>query len=127
MEYKLPALYALDSIVKNHLTPYRDLFATNLVSSFAAVFSANEDVKIRSSLYKVRTTWNEIFSGKTLHQLDLKITTYDPKWPVPGNKTQAASSGKIHINPAVFGSKVKVKVCVCSFVFVFVICSFSCL
>ncbi|CAB4069141.1 PCF11 [Lepeophtheirus salmonis] len=83
--HKLPALYLMDSIVKNHQTPYRDLFQQNIVSTFASVFiTAPEKTK--------------------------KVKTMDPAWPIV-NTPPASSSTKvhttspqpnIHVNPAVF-------------------------
>ena len=64
MEHKMPAIYLLDSIVKNHGDPYRSVFQPNLVSTFAAVFEAIEDPRIRISLHKLRNTWNSIFDPR---------------------------------------------------------------
>jgi hypothetical protein len=89
-------MYLLDSITKNHLIPYSTLFELNIVPTFAHVFGALQDAKSRSALYKLRQTWNSVFSAIKLHQLDLKISQdFDLKWPV-------VNSPKIHINPAVF-------------------------
>ncbi len=114
-EMKLPCLYLMDSVVKNHPHPYRELFEQNLVSNFAHVFSST-DVKTRAALYKLRMTWGEVFSQEKLRQLDLKVKTLDPKWPVVGGggggqgqgqgegqgQQQGQGAKNIHINPAVF-------------------------
>ena len=92
----------MDSIVKNHPVPYKDLFQQNLVNNFAHIFSVSE-VSVRVSLHKLRQTWNDVFSPVKLHQLDLKTKEFDPKWPVAKLVAPpAANSGTIHINPAVF-------------------------
>lgn len=47
--YKLPAMYVLDSIIKNVGSPYTSLFAANLVQTFAKVYAAvgeGEKVKL---------------------------------------------------------------------------------
>ena len=104
----------MDSIVKNHASPYASLFHRRLVANFAHVFAAVLDVKTRTALYKLRSTWNEVFPPATLYQLDLKIKgEHDPKWPAAPPKatagSAAASAGSnIHINPAVFKNAKKV-------------------
>uniref|UniRef100_A0A0K2T6I2 CID domain-containing protein n=1 Tax=Lepeophtheirus salmonis TaxID=72036 RepID=A0A0K2T6I2_LEPSM len=107
--HKLPALYLMDSIVKNHQTPYRDLFQQNIVSTFASVFITAPE-KVRSLMYRLRNTWNDIFTPTKMFQLDKKVKTMDPAWPIV-NTPPASSSTKvhttspqpnIHVNPAVF-------------------------
>ncbi len=100
---KLPCLYLMDSIVKNHPQPYRDLFGgPNLIDNFAHVFE-NVDVETRLAMHKLRNTWGEIFSRDRLYQLDLKVRTLDPKWPVVVPVASAAGghaqATNIHINP----------------------------
>merc|ERR1719264_1691971 len=104
-DHKMPALYLLDSIIKNHGDPYRAVFQPNLVSTFAAVFEAIEDPRIRISLHKLRNTWNSLFDPRVLESLDVKVQgTFDRKWPVqkkPGEAAPpAALPANIHINPA---------------------------
>ena len=123
---KLPCLYLMDSIVKNHPRPYAALFHPRLVSNFAHVFGAVQDVTTRAALYKLRSTWNEVFPLPTLRSLDLRIKQdLDPKWPVaatPSSSKSAAAAAaggggsNIHINPAVFKKAKAVK-------FVFVVLS----
>ena len=106
----MPALYLLDSIIKNHGDPYRAVFQPNLVSTFAAVFEAIEDPQIRMSLYKLRNTWNSLFDPRVLESLDVKVQgEFDRKWPVqrrPGEVAAVApppaavAPANIHINPA---------------------------
>lgn len=119
---KLPLLYLLDSILKNHTRPYHDLLQQNIVSIFAHVFQyvqRDQAAKVRSALHKLRLTWTDnYFSLTKLNQLDRKIQTLDPNWPIiPSNKAALENNTKpdlpnpslrtsgqsIHINPAVFG------------------------
>lgn len=105
-EEKLPCLYLLDSIVKNHNSPYLALFQQNIVSTFSHVFqTANE--KTRLALHKLRLTWNGIFNYAKLNQLDVKVHGMDPAWPIlkPAAENATTSSGSIHINPAMFGKR----------------------
>ena len=102
----MPALYLLDSIIKNHGDPYRAVFQPHLVAAFAAVFEANEDPGVRTQLYKLRNTWPSLFDPRVLEALDVKVQReFDRKWPVqkvpPSAQPQpAAPSPNIHINPA---------------------------
>ena len=111
---KLPLLYLLDSILKNHTRPYHDLLQQNIVSVFAHVFHnvpRERAEKDRTLLYKLRLTWTDTyFSITKLNQLDKKIQTLDPNWPlIPSKKVVSVeknvkpSQPSIHINPAVFG------------------------
>ena len=118
---KLPLLYLLDSILKNHTRPYHDLLQQNIVSIFAHVFQnvpREQAEKVRTSLYKLRLTWTDnYFSQTRLNQIDRKIQTLDPNWPIipskkavqpeksvnPDNSNLRTSTPSIHINPAVFG------------------------
>ena len=79
----MPALYLLDSIIKNHGDPYRAIFQPNLVSIFAVVFGANESPNVRMALHKLRNTWNSIFDPRVLESLDIRVQReFDPKWPI---------------------------------------------
>ena len=105
-EYKMPALYLLDSIIKNHGDPYRAVFQPHLVAAFAAVFEANEDPGVRTQLYKLRNTWPSLFDPRVLEALDVKVQReFDRKWPVQkvpqaAQPQPVAPSPNIHINPA---------------------------
>ena len=109
----MPALYLLDSIIKNHGDPYRAVFQPYLVAAFAAVFAANEDPGVRTQLYKLRNTWPSLFDPRVLEALDVKVQReFDRKWPVQKVPPSAAvavaqpqqpavaPSPNIHINPA---------------------------
>lgn len=101
---KLTVLYLMDSIVKNHSDPYKKLFAGNVVPTFAHVFKYSEE-KARAALFKLRGTWNDIFSSVTLIELDRAVNKLDPAWPIAKPKVSPVVSHptNIHINPAVFG------------------------
>merc|ERR1712018_1072369 len=58
-------------------------------------------------LYKLRQTWGDkyhVFTDHKLYQLDNKIKTIDPAWPVAAPKERANSqTPKILVNPAFVG------------------------
>ena len=60
-------------------------------------------------MYKLRQTWGDryqVFTDKKLFQLDQKIKTIDPAWPVTVPKERphtGVPSTKIHVNPAFVG------------------------
>jgi hypothetical protein len=128
----LPLMYLIDSICKNHGSPYKEMFNTNLVSNFAHIFQqVSEKAKtpkeiakaaqVRSLLYKLRLTWGgsyQVFTPTVLHQLDVKIKKIDPAWPVTHPKPapsapvpldRSASNTKIHVNPNFVSKTVKEK------------------
>ncbi|XP_067842368.1 pre-mRNA cleavage complex 2 protein Pcf11 [Heptranchias perlo] len=94
---KLPIMYLMDSIVKNVGGSYISLFAQNLMSTFASVFE-KVDESTRKSLFKLRSTWDEMFQLTKLYALDVKVNKLDPAWPIkplPPN----VNSSSIHVNP----------------------------
>uniref|UniRef100_A0A224X4V7 Pre-mRNA cleavage complex 2 protein Pcf11 n=1 Tax=Panstrongylus lignarius TaxID=156445 RepID=A0A224X4V7_9HEMI len=91
---KLPALYLIDSIVKNVGKTYIPLFTQNIVSTFCAVFE-KVDEKVRSQMFKLRQTWNDVFPPKKLFALDVRVHAIDPAWPI----TATPQSVRIHVNP----------------------------
>ncbi|XP_007900906.1 pre-mRNA cleavage complex 2 protein Pcf11 isoform X1 [Callorhinchus milii] len=94
---KLPIMYLMDSIVKNVGGSYISLFAQNIVSTFACVFE-KVDESTRKSLFKLRSTWDDMFPLKRLYALDVKVNKLDPAWPIkplPPN----VNSSSIHVNP----------------------------
>ncbi|XP_073425291.1 pre-mRNA cleavage complex 2 protein Pcf11 [Dendrobates tinctorius] len=94
---KLPVMYLMDSIVKNVGRNYQTSFAKNIVSTFVNVFE-KVDENTRKSLYKLRSTWDEIFPSKKLYALDVRVQQVDPAWPIkplPPN----INSPSIHVNP----------------------------
>ena len=107
----LPLMYLIDSICKNHGSPYKEMFNHNLVFNFAFIFK-HVCKEIRSLLYELRSTWEgiyQVFPPIVLHQLDLRMNKIDPAWPVTYPKPTSsapvpfdpsASKSKTHINPA---------------------------
>ncbi|XP_045478783.1 uncharacterized protein LOC123683864 isoform X2 [Harmonia axyridis] len=93
-DVKLPVLYLIDCIVKNVGGPYNELFSRNIVSTFCNVFRV-VDEKTRAEMFKLRQTWNEVFSPKKLYAIDVQIRVLDPAWPV----TAPVPNNCIHLNP----------------------------
>ncbi|XP_044297542.1 pre-mRNA cleavage complex 2 protein Pcf11 isoform X2 [Varanus komodoensis] len=94
---KLPVMYLMDSIVKNVGREYLDAFTKNLVATFVNVFE-KVDENTRKSLFKLRSTWDEIFPLKKLYALDVRVNSVDPAWPIkplPPN----VNTSSIHVNP----------------------------
>ena len=65
--------------------------------------------QVRAMLYKLRLTWGDkyhVFTDQKLYQLDAKIKTIDPAWPVsasaPKERTNKQTP-KILVNPAFVG------------------------
>lgn len=55
------------------------------------------DENTRKSLFKLRSTWDEVFLLKKLYALDVRVNSLDPAWPIkPLPPTVNAS---IHVNP----------------------------
>lgn len=94
---KLPVLYLMDSIVKNHSEQYKKLFGRNLVDTFVHVFLKSNE-RTRALLFKLRMTWNDYFLATTLAELDHSVKKIDPAWPIASR----VQPNNIHINPAVF-------------------------
>jgi len=69
----------------------------------------NKATQVRGLLYKLRLTWGDryqVFTDQKLYQLDKKIRTIDPAWPVTVPKERPPTgvpSTKIHVNPAFVG------------------------
>ncbi|XP_039248290.2 uncharacterized protein LOC120326123 [Styela clava] len=82
---RLPVLYLIDSIVKTY-GPYVKLFSPNLIKTFLFVFEKAE-TKVRQDLFKLRSTWNGMFSKGLLHDLDVAVKQFDPNWPIRIKKT----------------------------------------
>jgi len=119
VDAKLPAMYLMDSIMKNHKDEYCDKFQHNIVSTFSGVF-AQAPENLRASLYKLRNTWNVIFPPRKLYELDRKVKTLDPAWPITARPPVAAQTptpapivppvvnqSNIHINPAFFTNRTR--------------------
>lgn len=55
------------------------------------------DENTRKSLFKLRSTWDDVFPLKKLYLLDVRVNSVDPAWPIkPLPPTVNAS---IHVNP----------------------------
>ncbi|XP_059109595.1 pre-mRNA cleavage complex 2 protein Pcf11-like [Peromyscus eremicus] len=96
---KLPLMYLIDSIVKNVGKEYLTAFTKNLVATFICVFE-KVDQNTRKSLFKLRSTWDEIFPLKKLYALDVRVNSLDPAWPIKPLPPNVKTSS-IHVNPKV--------------------------
>ncbi|KAK1875209.1 Pre-mRNA cleavage complex 2 protein Pcf11 [Dissostichus eleginoides] len=94
---KLPVLYLVDSIVKNVGGEYLAVFAKNLITSFICVFE-KVDENTRKSLFKLRSTWEDVFPLKKLYALDVRVNSVDPAWPIKA-LPPSVSNASIHVNP----------------------------
>ncbi|XP_060941395.1 pre-mRNA cleavage complex 2 protein Pcf11 isoform X2 [Limanda limanda] len=93
---KLPVLYLVDSIVKNVGGEYLAVFAKNLITSFICVFEKVEE-NTRKSLFKLRSTWDEVFPLKKLYAVDVRVNAVDPAWPI--KPLPPSVNASIHVNP----------------------------
>lgn len=55
------------------------------------------DENTRKSLFKLRSTWDDVFPPKKLYALDVKVNSVDPAWPIKLPPPTPNSS--IHVNP----------------------------
>ncbi|GFX01212.1 pre-mRNA cleavage complex 2 protein Pcf11 [Trichonephila clavipes] len=105
-ELKLPSLYLVDSIMKNIGGQYIILFSKHMVSLFTSVF-AKVDETTRSALYKLRQTWNDLLSKNVLYEIDCKVNSIDPAWPITAkptvNMNVTPAKNPIHVNPKFVG------------------------
>jgi len=90
-DVKLPHIYLIDSIIKNHSDPYCALFQQNIVSLFGHVFEYGRE-SVRLSLHKLRNTWNDHFAFPKLNQLDKHVQKLDPNWPIQADRSRASRS-----------------------------------
>ncbi|XP_074650128.1 uncharacterized protein LOC141905215 isoform X2 [Tubulanus polymorphus] len=96
---KLPALYLIDSIIKNvHKSSYIQIFTQNIVFTFCHVFEKGDE-KTRVALFKLRQTWSEIFPQKKLYAIDIRVRAIDPAWPVMAKPPDPSGTPSIHVNP----------------------------
>ena len=54
---------------------------TSIIKTFYYKYE-KVDEKIRKKLYKLRLTWEEIFSRTRLYNLDIQVQRLDPTWPI---------------------------------------------
>lgn len=66
------------------------------------IMQVNEET--RGAMYKLRQTWNGIFTDKKLYAVDFRVNQIDPAWPITAPPPMKAS---IHVNPK-FISKVNI-------------------
>ncbi|XP_029957302.1 pre-mRNA cleavage complex 2 protein Pcf11 [Salarias fasciatus] len=95
---KLPVLYLVDSIVKNVGGEFLAVFAKNLITSFICVFE-KVDENTRKSLFKLRSTWDDVFPLKKLYALDVRVNSLDPAWPIKPLPPTVNANASIHVNP----------------------------
>jgi len=53
-------------------------------------------------MYKLRSTWGEIFPATKLYALDARVQLLDPAWPIsqlPQSAAKATKASSIHVNP----------------------------
>lgn len=58
------------------------------------------DEQNRKALYKLRQTWNEVFSNRILFEIDVSVKKIDPAWPITASlqqKTQQPQSNDPYI------------------------------
>jgi len=87
---KMPTLYLLDSILKNHPDNYKQHIEEILASVFEVTFSSGDE-KIRMAMYKLRQTWTPWFQYKTLYDLDMRTKKLDKAWPIIENPAKSGS------------------------------------
>ncbi|EME32407.1 Pre-mRNA cleavage complex 2 protein Pcf11 [Galdieria sulphuraria] len=92
---KLPALYLLDSIVKNVGEPYRSLFEKNLQTTFLSAFRTVPKA-VRQSMMRLLETWPPYF-GNNLISL-LKVRANEVQKQIQEN-TKGYEA--VHVNPQV--------------------------
>jgi len=91
---KMPTLYLLDSILKNHPDNYKQHIEEILASVFEVTFSSGDE-KIRMAMYKLRQTWTPWFQYKTLYDLDMRTKKLDKAWPIIENPSKSASGSDL--------------------------------
>jgi len=91
---KMPTLYLLDSILKNHPDNYKQHIEEILASVFEVTFSSGDE-KIRMAMYKLRQTWTPWFQYKTLYDLDMRTKKLDKAWPIIENPSKSGSASDL--------------------------------
>ena len=70
-QYKFPTLYLVDSILKNHPNPYKNLLSKDrLISRMFVHLFQREKEKGREKLFKLRSTWTPLLANDLLLELD---------------------------------------------------------
>lgn len=57
------------------------------------------DENTRKSLFKLRSTWDDVFPLKKLYALDVRVNSLDPAWPIKPLPHNFNSTSSIHVNP----------------------------
>ena len=94
----------MDSIIKNHPDPYKQLFGPNIAVTFCHVFECSNHTG-KKALIELRGTWTDVFPPATLLNLDKSIQKIDPAWPI-----WEPQSSTTNIHSAMFGSYTKVSI-----------------
>jgi len=97
-DQKLPHVYLMDSIIKNHTDPYCALFQQNIVSLFGHVFEYSRE-SVRESLHKLRNTWHDFFAFPKLNQLDKHVNKLDKNWPIQAPRSSRSAARRHHQQP----------------------------
>eukprot|EP00871_Galdieria_phlegrea_P006101 jgi/Galph1/979/GphlegSOOS_G5624.1 len=92
---KLPALYLLDSIVKNIGEPYRSLFQKNLQTTFLSAFRVVPKA-VRYSMMRLLETWPPYFGNHTISMLKVRANELHKNLEKKG-----VESGTVHVNPQI--------------------------
>lgn len=97
LKSKLPALYLVDSILKNFGGQYKKLFGAHLSEIFLCVFLKAE-ARMRQDLFRLRSTWDHVLSKSLLQQLDVDVNQVDHNWPIKqwGQRSRSKSSRSHH-------------------------------
>ncbi|XP_063867360.1 uncharacterized protein LOC135104185 isoform X2 [Scylla paramamosain] len=78
---RMPALYLLDSIVKNVGSPFTEIIQSRISDVFYKLFHEGEK-KVRKMLFDLRRSWNDKLPPKLLVTMDQRVRMMDPAWPV---------------------------------------------
>ena len=102
-------MYSFNSTYFKLMWMVRSYVNQDLFQSLAG--SKVKSAQVRALLYKLRATWGDryhVFTDHKLHQLDLKVKTIDPAWPVVAPKGGSGpNKPKIHVNPHFVGKVCK--------------------
>lgn len=63
----------------------------NMIIILTQILLLQVDETNRKALYRLRQTWNDVFSNKTLYDIDVNIQKIDPAWPITAVSPVVAS------------------------------------
>jgi len=96
-QYKFPTLYLVDSILKNHPNPYKNLFSKDrLISDMFVHLFQREKEKGREKLFKLRSTWTPLLANDLLLELDHAVKRIDKAWPITAKQS---TGNTVFVNP----------------------------